>query len=509
MWSKLCVSCVLLLLYPCFLHGQQIDSTSFYRLPLDGPDSYSFYFTGAIEDLNGNIWIGRNDGGGLLKYDGHHLKSYVNDLNKPNSLSNNTIWHLFSDSQGRVWASSDHGLNLYNAKQDDFIIFRHDDKDESTISSSRTEPVIEDRQGNIWIGTHYGLNKYVEKDSSFISYFADPTVNYGPNFIITIFQDRSRDHILWVGTNNGFFSFDIRTGEFTEIPITINNDFRDVYRLAVFNIYQDHLNRLYLATAYSNFIIRYDEEKRKWTTFEFNDTDILYDYRGPACFSLVEKSNDEFYFSGLSKIGYFNIHSESYTFFQTDNADSTTLLKSVSRQLCVDREGRLWVPSFTGISVSAESLSPKRGKSTMILQISDVTLDGQSLELGKTIRKLEYFENDLCFYYSVPNNKFNKNIEYSYRLVGDGSQWSSAFTKQSVCFNDLEGKKYVFEVRYRFADGQWSEASIYKFEIDQPFYWKKWWFKYLVFFILAWNCSDSIFYTKEHSKKTRANEKGI
>ena len=63
------------------------------------PDAGSYM---AVQDRQGNIWIGTRDG--LVRYDGVHFKVFRHDARDPHSLPGDDISALLVDRQGRLWA---------------------------------------------------------------------------------------------------------------------------------------------------------------------------------------------------------------------------------------------------------------------------------------------------------------------------------------------------------------------------------------------------------------------
>src|SRR6516165_9827897 len=66
--------------------------------------------TSILQDKEGYIWIGTEDGG-LNKYDGYNFTTYKFDPLDPNSLSQDLVYTIWEDKKGRfIWASTYEGL---------------------------------------------------------------------------------------------------------------------------------------------------------------------------------------------------------------------------------------------------------------------------------------------------------------------------------------------------------------------------------------------------------------
>lgn len=79
-------------------------------------------------------------------------------------------------------------------------------------------------------------------------------------------------------------------------------------------------------------------------------------------------------------------------------------------------------------------------------------------------------ENNISFYYTVP--EYNKYIdaEYQYMLEGFQDRWSAWNAKSSVNFKNLPAGDYVFKVRAKYANSTLDNTVTYAFTIDKSWY---------------------------------------
>lgn len=93
---------------------------------------------------------------------------------------------------------------------------------------------------------------------------------------------------------------------------------------------------------------------------------------------------------------------------------------------------------------------------------------------------LGYLDNSIQFEYAVPSFINEKQIYYSYRLMGSNdTSWSVPSSEHSVSYASLQHGSYRFQVRSLGWDGMWGEPAEYSFRILPPF-WKTWWFFLLI-----------------------------
>ncbi|MCV2358190.1 GAF domain-containing protein [Paucibacter sp. TC2R-5] len=118
-WFRLWASCFggvlalglawLLCLFAPPAAAQALNSLRFTQLGLeDGLPSP--YVLSSLQDRHGLIWLGTT--GGLARYDGRHVRSFVHDPLQATTLSNGVVQVLLEDSQRSVlWVGSNGGLD--------------------------------------------------------------------------------------------------------------------------------------------------------------------------------------------------------------------------------------------------------------------------------------------------------------------------------------------------------------------------------------------------------------
>ena len=111
-----------------------------------------------MQEKDGTLWFA-SMGKGAWKYNpkNHSFKHYVHEVDKPNSLSSNSVSSVMQDSKGRVWLSTDRGgLCRYNQKEDNFTRLSV----EEGMPDDVAYKVLEDSLGFLWFGTNRGLVRF-------------------------------------------------------------------------------------------------------------------------------------------------------------------------------------------------------------------------------------------------------------------------------------------------------------------------------------------------------------
>ncbi len=93
-----------------------------------------------------------------------------------------------------------------------------------------------------------------------------------------------------------------------------------------------------------------------------------------------------------------------------------------------------------------------------------------------TTISLPFSKNKVQFEFSAPGYINEKQIQYSFRLIGgNDSTWSDPSNIHEVSYASLQPGKYKFEVRTLGWNNQYSMPAIFSFNVLSPF-WQTWWF---------------------------------
>jgi len=134
------------------------------------------YFTDIVEDREGNLWFGSNNGLYCMKGNPDdaitNLIHYAYDPEYKNSLSINSIKSLYVDRSDNLWIGTENGgLNLFDRANNRFWHYEKDDYDPKSLNNESIQTIYQDRIGNLWIGTFTGgLNIAMGNRDAIISY---------------------------------------------------------------------------------------------------------------------------------------------------------------------------------------------------------------------------------------------------------------------------------------------------------------------------------------------------
>jgi len=155
----------------------------------------------------------------------------------------------------------------------------------------------------------------------------------------------------------------------------------------------------------------------------------------------------------------------------------------------------------------------KQTKTTLLVKLSAVKIFNSKDSLlfggnyaGKTfnetqqkedIPKINYKWNSIHFEYATSIFGQESNLEYAYKLSGQGKDWSEWTSKSEKDYTNLSPGNYTFEIKARNNLGNESKIVSYQFEIVAP--WYRSYFSYFSYAILIiWGLS--YFYARQQKK---------
>jgi ligand-binding sensor domain-containing protein/signal transduction histidine kinase len=273
----------------------------------------------AIEALtqtpDGYLWLGGDDG--LARFDGVRFVPF----------STKAGWHgapvrtLFGDGLGRLWIGTGGG-GLTRLQNGRFTTF----KKEAGLPADSITALGEDREGKLWVGTEAGLVVY--ENGKFAPLNADGPFHGKP--ITLLFNDRKGN--MWVGvTGAGIFRFE--SGQF--IPLTdasVGELLQDPHCLLV-----DGSERIWIGAG-DDFVLCKDGSQ--WRRYR-----IPRHSARPFVKSLAEEPDGTVWAGSVSE-GLFRFSGGKLKAVDASSGLTDNRVKS----LAVDREGKLWVGTDSGLN---------------------------------------------------------------------------------------------------------------------------------------------------------------
>jgi len=496
------------------------DGSAFENISTSRPEIQSL-----LEDREGNIWVGTL-GGGL-----NRIRRRVVQLQGIEAgLPFESLRSLCEDSKGTVWAVTENGL-----------LARHDQSGWQTISTdAKWAPnfltcVAADPAGGLWIGGRG--RRLLHWDESHGVVLAQSN-----GLIGTIFSMQPcTNGDVWlgeIGTVNGLQC--LRNGNL--ITQKIPGDVRTIRAAA-----QDANGNIWFGSARGNLLRAKDDEAvieplpesdealsiRCITATPDGSLWIGYDgvgvgwmkdghyYRVSAAQGLFDDyisqiiSDDNGWLWFGSDHGIFKAREkdleavaegkiarlQTIHYGRDEGAENLQANFGYSPGGLRSRDGRLWIPTRSGLAVINPKLQQKNsGPLPVLLQkviVDDQTIAryekiaelagdsnaaalqhfGGRLQLPPDYRRLEIDFTALSFVGL-------ENIRFRYRLSGFDQDWQETVIPRDAIYSRLPAGDYTFEVRACNSEGIWNEAGTILAFTVLPYFWQTWWFRILSGFLL-------------------------
>ncbi|CAN5309768.1 hypothetical protein BH23BAC1_BH23BAC1_48290 [soil metagenome] len=457
------------------------------------------------EDIEGNIWLGTNNG--LVRYNENQFLTF----GIRNIWQSSNITGLFQDSQERYWIGTGAGE-----------IILYDGYTQKTILSSEKSPLIrmndmhELEDGSFLIASHQGLwlynsqnltpanSKYgLSKDMKISSITAIEdtlwfsTLNDGAfcytngksymytnkghglssDYVRTIDQDKKGN--LWFCTFSGVSSFNGKKFKNYGAAQGLGTDL-------IFQMAEDKTGALWFAT-YGKGLARFDGKKFDYvTTFDGLNSDNLYsvliDNEGNI-WAGTQNGVDKITLDGEGKVSSIRNFGLADGFLGGETNGNVNM---------VAQDGSLWFGTRNGAIkvnpdiISAFSVPPKVYITHLKIFFKTIEWNSKSyvkqhtgispwfnLPLNLT---LPYHQNHFSFVFESPTFSAPEKIKYQWLLEGLDREWSPLSDQTEVIYPELSPGTYTFLVKALTSDQVWSEQpASYSFTIITPV-WRRWWF---------------------------------
>lgn len=371
-----------------------------------------------MEDNQGNIWMGSKwDGLFKLKKEGKdrfNMQIFSHKEDNPYSLSNNSIYSIFQDSQQRIWVCTyGNGLNLLEKTPEGGIRFLH--------------------KGNQL--THYPHNKYLKTRT-----------------ITEVNQT------LLLGTTEGLLTFSADFKKPEEIQfhqnIRMPYDASSLCSNDVTYIYTDSRKHTYILTftgginqIVSDNLLTDHIRFKSYTKQEGLSSDLL--------LGMIEDSQKNLWVISENVLSRFS--PETGTF---DNYDEKYLQKEIffSEASPVVWHDQLIMGTESGIANVVPALFKKSSYTPPIaftgLKIQGINQKTSINDLEEL--KLQPSQRNVTFQFAALDYADASAIKYTYRLKGLEEQWNEVDNNRTVNYINLPPGKYELQIRSTNSDGVWT-----------------------------------------------------
>ncbi|MFA9392890.1 MAG: two-component regulator propeller domain-containing protein [Prolixibacteraceae bacterium] len=430
------------------------------------------------QDTQGYIWMGTKDG--LNRFDGYNFKTYKNETNNLNSLSNNEIIFLSGDSLGNLFIGTrGGGLNKFIKNENRFIRYENLNTADGTVNK-----VLQNKNGSIWVGTSQGLfqgvpdkaNAYQYNFSNFSkkSVFLDKNgalLPFESEFYSVVSIKKLHDDTYIVGSDKGLFLFRVHDLSFTLI------DIQQLNVAKINSLAWDHKNQLWVATSEGLVKLTFEQDKVVNRHFFANSNTRWSALNTNWVESLICDADGNMWV-GTRGAGVIVVDEEgAFTEYTNDNSFSNQLGDNIINALMIDRSGVLWMGTESKGAVTLDLFRKKfnhlennstTGRNLTSNLVTAISGQGQSVYVGTAyngLNLLEFQDNNTILAEHIPTIPYGDGRSaseiISLLLDTQNTLWIGIAANNLVSYRKDSGFKNYVTGSFAFALHQDREGSIW------------------------------------------------
>lgn len=173
--------------------------------------------TWRLTKADGGFWISLwGEGLSFYDYKSESFTNYFHEQGNSNSISNNNVFKVIVDRHQRVWiATYGGGIDLLDMKTGNFTHLRHDPNTPKSLSSDHPISLLKGSNGYIWVGHRNGGFDRIDPGTNTVKRF--PALPKS-KVLQSLYEDENG--VIWIGTSEGLFLFDKKTGILSDLYTT-------------------------------------------------------------------------------------------------------------------------------------------------------------------------------------------------------------------------------------------------------------------------------------------------
>lgn len=259
--------------------------------------------------------------------------------NSDNQTNDRRVSYLVGEDN-LLWIGNSHrGFNRQNPTLQRIDHFQHDPSTANSLSHNTILHLFEDSNGTIWIATWSGLSKFIPSTQSFERYELE---GEGNKFFTQIMEDSKQR--LWVGSAQGLLFYDSENNRFVpylEDFITNTNSASNVSPRA-----EDQNGHLWL-TCWGRGIAVFDPDTKKLVREYTNEnSDLSLEFTFP--WQNISDSKGRVWAATSKALLKFDIETDTFISYLPNPDDPTALSNDEIQFVMEDTKGRIWIGTDEG-----------------------------------------------------------------------------------------------------------------------------------------------------------------
>lgn len=327
--------------------------------------------TTIFQDSDGYLWFGTYDG--LNRYDGYNFKVFRNRINDKKSLSFNAVYNIEGDSQKNIWVGGANGISIYNKSTAAFHPAEYFSSNKKKILNDIIHQ-MRSVSGNLFLvasqslglirfenglfvgkqipltvlGNKISINNYdaiaIQEDQKnkhawvYVRNVGICSYSYESKTLKAVFSiskevkamKLASDGNLWLGTDEGLFLFNTKTGLFSE------NYFSN--KCSVTDILVDKKKEIWITTDGCGIYKVIGTNKKAITYNSVNENQLA---KSNSVWSLYEDKDSNKWFGSLR--GGISMLSNTPKYFKSIRYNAKNPAENFILSFCEDEKKNLWV----------------------------------------------------------------------------------------------------------------------------------------------------------------------
>ncbi len=480
-----------------------------------------------FNDKNKRIWTCTYSGGvSFFRHTSPLVEQITHTVNNPNSLRNNNVNKTIQDKRGNIWMATDNGISCKEAGSGKWKTYYSNKAEQAQVFLS----LCEDNQGRIWAGTYssgvYVLDEQTGRELAHYSKGANGT-SIDCDFVMDIYKDSQGD--IWLGGVKGkIICYQAKENSFRIYPNEPIYGFAELYPgkillactygLTVLDkksggiehlldgyLVQDVMaikDDIWICTS-GEGLIRYNLKTHK--TQKIKTTSGL-----PSNYVNSIMSADGYFWLGTEN-GLCRLNPKNMGVLTYNSIYSLSHLSFNRGSNCQLRDGQLMLGTNNGaVHFFSNALTRLQTQGSIYFQ--ELTLAGRSIR-GTLDVPLDSLQE-----LSLNYNQNTLNLEllslgdvsgakFSWKLEGLDNNWSQPSGNRFVNYSNIPSGDYVLKIRlYDSSLSKVIAERTLDLTIVPPF-WKAWWFRLLLFALIAGIIYFVLNYYIERLKQQHTEEK--
>lgn len=416
------------------------------------PLNISFTNIQCLNMANDKLWIGTfTKGIDVLDLKTKQRKHYEKN-GQPNSILNNDIFAIYTDSRNVTWVGSTTQTYIYIPQIDGFQIFQ-------PLDGAFVSDILEDKNGYLWFTTF----------------------------------------------NGGVLRYSPKTKELKRFRYDANNPYSICYN-RITCAFEDSKQRLWFASEDGGFC-RYNENDGTFTRITTKDglpSNVIY--------KILEDDNQHFWLS--TNNGLVNFNPETMSVEALYNLPNGLQSKQFNYNSGIKtQDGTLYFGSINGfVAFNPKNFRPNDNKYSVVLTDffvfnQDVKVDSTKLILNKAVPyadviRLNYDQATFSFSFSALSYSTEGHGKYAYQLEGIDKKWNYIDNITRISYNSIPPGDYIFRIKYSKDGHDWSnEETQISIEIIPPVWQTAWAYGLYIVLIIGIFYALLKYYTNKKRKQ--------